>query len=208
MIITYQEHSQLFNVQKTYSQKFKMKTEKVMGKTLSGFSNTFHDEKFFSPPFREIFFSVFFFFTWHLRITGKQGEGKANSNSSLPIPPPSRILRHQPDNYCRDHLCSKPATRLEPRRFGFSALVDNQPSNHEIKYPRNLKLFGSWKCKQTFKFYCYQSRLGHCNLVPDSFLILGNWNMCENISAKTFLTKGALYLHQNSLLHFCCKPVQ
>ena len=40
-----------------------MKTEKEMEKPLSGFSNTFHDEKFFSPPFREIFFSMCFSFS-------------------------------------------------------------------------------------------------------------------------------------------------
>ena len=55
-----------------------------------------------------------------------QEGGEYLFNSSLPLPPASQKLRHQPSNSCRDLTpAHKVAARLEPGIFGFRAHVAN-----------------------------------------------------------------------------------
>ena len=51
---------------------------------------------------QEIFFSIWVFFHVYSRFTGHQGAGGYLFKSSLPLPPTSQTLRHQPGNYCRE----------------------------------------------------------------------------------------------------------
>ena len=48
------------------------------------------------------FFSISVFFYEHSRFKGQQEGGRYRFNYSLPFPPTSQTLRHQPGDYCRE----------------------------------------------------------------------------------------------------------
>ena len=76
-----------------------------------------------------IFFSLGFL-SRTLTNHGQQGKREVNSKSSLPLPYSSQIVRHQPEDYCRElNLSTQLASGLEPRTIGYRAQDANQQTS-------------------------------------------------------------------------------
>ena len=86
------------------------------------------------------FFLCGFSFTWHSRITGKQGNGEANFNSLFPLPPTSWTIKHYLGNYWRELTSAPLVSDVEKLQSVLSLMIRtiSQMSSF-LKILENLK---------------------------------------------------------------------
>ena len=88
------------------------------------------------------YFVFLFFFHEHSRITGLEGKGEGiKDNASLPLPPASQTLRHQPGDYCRE-LTS--AHSQQPDSIRESLVSERKSLTTKLRALLTTKLRAQW----------------------------------------------------------------